>query len=747
MDRTLPLRASLFETLSTAELSASPVCGRREKATTCAEIPHADIFKIRREIPANSSCGPRRISLDFRPCSSALGGFPTFDGAVNSPSERRAPSPSPLDIVSPELLNPPDIPIRGGSRTDAGVVLDRELVALASMESFCRLIIARIARRLIETRAWRPLGFVRLSDYARERAGVSPRTLEEDARVVRALDSLPAMRGMLELGKLSWTKLRLLVRVANAENQHLLIQQAMTLTCRDLEAWIKTLHDNENTADAAAEAHAGANDTTQERNRRDSSARGNDNTDETDNTDNNTDETRPTRDGTADADDPEVAWSITISRGGRRLWRLACELASRSAGAPLRTADVLELVAAEAMSGLPPRHVGLDAAWEPGPEQQAARLLHLQRHVEDRGRRTILQFLAETGVCEGFAWLEPGSGDPGPARALEKLSAGLAHADAFELDRRLREASAAMNRIDRQMAALLRIGIDRRLFREIGFATVKLYVESRLGCSARKIWSLVAIERESWRSCAALRVAWHEGRISHLAASVLLPVISEKHGEEWIRRASEVTLRRLQDEVAWALDQADRCEATRPSSPPPFDADVRTDGLAGVTSDEVQMRAHGEVPRSLLGPAGAVRLAFHIPVSVAAMVESALFCIARPGEMRWRVFERMLALAVLEWTATPRHRDPIFERDGWRCSVPACSSRRNLHDHHVTFRSHGGSNSQGNRTTVCADHHLHGLHAGVVRATGEAPSRLVWELGCIADREPLMRLHGDRYAA
>src|SRR5262249_46493369 len=32
--------------------------------------------------------------------------------------------------------------------------------------------------------------------------------------------------------------------------------------------------------------------------------------------------------------------------------------------------------------------------------------------------------------------------------------------------------------------------------------------------------------------------------------------------------------------------------------------------------------------------------------------------------------------------------DPIFVRDGWRCSAPACSSRRNLEDHHVRYRSH-----------------------------------------------------------
>jgi 5-methylcytosine-specific restriction endonuclease McrA len=100
----------------------------------------------------------------------------------------------------------------------------------------------------------------------------------------------------------------------------------------------------------------------------------------------------------------------------------------------------------------------------------------------------------------------------------------------------------------------------------------------------------------------------------------------------------------------------------------------------------------------------------------------------------------MVDLAILQWSSVPRHRDPIFERDGWRCAVPACSSRRNLHDHHVLFRSQGGGNARDNRITVCAAHHLHGLHTGRIRARGRAPSGIVWQL-------PFGDLLGDRYLA
>ena len=64
---------------------------------------------------------------------------------------------------------------------------------------------------------------------------------------------------------------------------------------------------------------------------------------------------------------------------------------------------------------------------------------------------------------------------------------------------------------------------------------------------------------------------------------------------------------------------------------------------------------------------------------------------------------------------------------------------RNLHDHHVLFRSRGGGNARANRITVCAAHHLHGLHTSVIRAWGEAPDGITWELGVRVGRLPLLR--------
>jgi len=135
------------------------------------------------------------------------------------------------------------------------------------------------------------------------------------------------------------------------------------------------------------------------------------------------------------------------------------------------------------------------------------------------------------------------------------------------------------------------------------------------------------------------------------------------------------------------------------------------------------------------------------PASVVAFVRCAIRAHARPGEPRWRAFERLLAAAIAEWERQPRHRDPIFARDGWRCAVPACSARGPFHDHHLRYRSRGGGNEQSNRLAACVAHHLHGIHQGWITGWGTAPGAVHWHLGTRPDAPPLLELVGDCYVS
>src|SRR6266446_2884606 len=376
-----------------------------------------------------------------------------------------------------------------------------------------------------------------------------------------------------------------------------------------------------------------------------------------------------------------LRFSLRCPRRVRARWRQAIELARRMAGSELLLAQAAEVIAAEALSAAP---APIDAPADAGWSPVDVPV------PED------VEKLLELGP-----W-----GDP------------------FTLDERLRAARRAMQRIDWQMGVLLRTFFDLRLHRAFGFPSASRYVADRLGLSARKARALLALER-GLRRTPVLAAAYRGGTVSWLRALTVLPVATTD--DAWVARAGEGTLRRLVAEVEWALDRRD---AGLPPAPPSSDAT-----LAPV---EWQMRARAD---ETLG----ADITFTAAPSVVALFRGALDAFCPPGAPLWKGCEKVLEHVCGEWEAQPAHRDPVFARDGWRCAVPACTSRASLHDHHVVYRSAGGDNSRENRVTVCAWHHLRGIHLGRIRAHGTAPHAIMWEIGLRRGRPPLMRTVGDRY--
>jgi hypothetical protein len=355
----------------------------------------------------------------------------------------------------------------------------------------------------------------------------------------------------------------------------------------------------------------------------------------------------------------------------------------------------------------------------------------------------VRAFEAANGTCEGFGWVEPPSRPR--ASGLEHLLAGLADADAHEIDGRLRAVRTAMQGIDARLGAVLRRIADLRAHRLLGYASLRLYAEARLGLCGSKALALVRLERHGEHRSPLVRQAYGEGRITWLAATALLAVSSREYEREWIRRAETVTLRRLNADASWALDRADDEGGATCQPPPPLDLDVTADAQARVDAAEVQMRAGTGADLGSLGRRVAAAIRVTMPASVASLLEEAIEGCRRAIEPRWRGFERIVAHAYLTWTSLPPHENPVFARDAWRCQVPACSRRSVLHAHHVRFRSHGGPDDAWNLTAVCDEHHRHFIHAGRIRVNGRAPDDLVWELGCRPGKAPLMRLRGEVY--
>jgi len=108
----------------------------------------------------------------------------------------------------------------------------------------------------------------------------------------------------------------------------------------------------------------------------------------------------------------------------------------------------------------------------------------------------------------------------------------------------------------------------------------------------------------------------------------------------------------------------------------------------------------------------------------------------------WECVTRMIDSFLHTWDASSdtkwRRDHRIFVRDGWRCRVPGCSSRRNLQVHHLIYRSHGGGNEDDNLAVLCATHHLQGIHSGRLRCRGSCEGILRWEFGGGHGGAPIM---------
>jgi hypothetical protein len=295
------------------------------------------------------------------------------------------------------------------------------------------------------------------------------------------------------------------------------------------------------------------------------------------------------------------------------------------------------------------------------------------------------------------------------------------------------------------------------------------FARERLGMSARKLRALLQVERVG-DLCPALREAYRDGRLSWLQALLLARLLArDTEGpwrERWVSFAQRVTVRRLEEAAesalalreiepeAWARWQEEPERWAEPF-PAAAEAEVECIGQRGrqvcaLPGDEIgNARASAETCRiAIAAPAELARLFCAMLCSVRLAIEQETGHLPSEGE----AFEAMLDHAARSWELDDpwlrRHKPEavrIFERDGWRCTVPGCSSRRNLQAHHIEFRSQGGGDEDSNQTTLCAFHHLRGVHAGVIALRGQAPDALVFELGCRPGRPPLARYRsGDR---
>lgn len=184
--------------------------------------------------------------------------------------------------------------------------------------------------------------------------------------------------------------------------------------------------------------------------------------------------------------------------------------------------------------------------------------------------------------------------------------------------------------------------------------------------SERKARALVRIARAS-AGCPELGRAFAGGALSWIQAQILLRLLllpeCAPFRAAWVARAARVSVRRLEDEVDAALASGDYslerqtcARPTDPNTPSPANASRAEDARFFFT-----------MPRDV------TRLFRAVACSVRRALERRVERPVTEGEAVGWMFDHAFA----SWGADDprvRHEHRVFERDGWRCTVPGCSS-------------------------------------------------------------------------
>ncbi|MCZ4649989.1 DUF222 domain-containing protein [Gordonia amicalis] len=101
---------------------------------------------------------------------------------------------------------------------------------------------------LDQRNSWRGPGIHSLGHWLSWRAGLSQRTAQEQIRVARALRELPAVRQMFGEGRLTYSKVRALTRVATPLREKELVNVALSCTASQLERVVRAMRQIDSSA-------------------------------------------------------------------------------------------------------------------------------------------------------------------------------------------------------------------------------------------------------------------------------------------------------------------------------------------------------------------------------------------------------------------------------------------------------------------------------------------------------------------
>jgi hypothetical protein len=664
--------------------------------------------------------------------------------------------------------------LRDAREPDGLEELDRRLAALCREQGPLRAVLASIAWHLVDRRAWERLGYARLCDYAVERLGLSARSVQSLARVGRAFYGRPALEQALVSGRLGWTKVRLLAGLPAAEEDEARwIARAERVSAESLARQVRAVDRGSVEAGAADDASRRSRllevRCTPEVRWKWATARGV--------ASRAAGHMLPLAEA-AELIAAEVLSALPVDETAH-VDEVEGEDAVAPSGDPVGASDAelrpgWERPAASALTGVDAelRRLldGVEDADAFGLDERLRRALVRERRLEariapllvlvwGRGVHRALGFTTR----EGYARERLGM-DATRARALVRLERACAETPPLAHAWR----TGALSWV--KAALLVPLVSADPLGRFVpgwvswaGRVTVR-----RLREDAERALAVAETDPEAFRRDGGLPPEARRRPADAVSGAVARPdrEIRARHrdslevgqgadreGDEREREEREgereigATHRNGQGEHEGADRRGvEACAGAERGIGAP-DRESRGDASPGVAHSQhgrASARLDGR-PRAdetcevrLIAPAEVIRLFRAVLCTVRRRIERDTGRLPTPGEALGVMLDHAFASWGIHDGAKVAARHRVFARDGWRCVAPGCTSMRNLHDHHIRFRSAGGSDAPENRVTLCAFHHLRGVHAGRLGCAGRAPDGLTWRLGIRPGAPPLL---------
>ncbi len=649
--------------------------------------------------------------------------------------------PSSVAGTNPAAVPDPRVASLGAQ--PAALARDAALWRLARAESEADRELARGLALLWDRELYRPLGFVRATDFVREELGIKEGRARWLARLGRVLRTAPDIDQALVAGHISASHAIELGTVVDATTpaaeRQAWIERAQGMSIRTLHRLVRRTRAERKQAVAGVVAKAATADAEEAA-------------------------AVTVLDLSAGADlgafaaggdfagPPAGGWmSIAAPARVAVLWHAAVELARAAAGRHLHHGQCAELIFAEYLSA--------QGATAESPKESKGDAVGSQR---ERFLDAVIAAMNREPHAAG-AESAPVSATPGESRPLAPSDDGPASATARSpvLDWRHPEHQlpadcvcdeeadpwqiaatlARLAHLKKKLRLSIAVHLERLTadgsWRLLGFSSFADYCERRLGFGVRRAERLLRFQRGLHRF-PRLEQAYLEGALSYTAALLLLPILHPATEPIWVRWADGITYRELERVVEFARTY------TLPEAHPTVLASwirgLRSQGLARQVEGQVESMAGAEAtafaatlgiaslgsatdPPLPLGVAlpptapGALpritgipddialappelciaRIRFWLPADVRPLAHQALDAarhfLRQPLSPMWTSFELIL-LHFFHTHDTPlaralarRHR--IIARDRYLCSCPGCTSRANLHAHHMRARAHG----------------------------------------------------------